>query len=350
MTGFQVIDNKAFDYYRKSWFADAAILFREASNLPGITDRQRFTAKRWMGACYYITGQYAEALEQFGEILKVCQNDEQYHDLVCLTLEYQIHTFVAIADIRDSHAKYLQVLSEIDNSLLWLKDVHKERYRHSILSDKARVLGKMGNIFQAFDFAEKAYAEKKIYGGGFYIGSYIKLVAKYARLLGYQERAREVLKEFREEQDDPHTRVQVMTEWICVLLGMAPPHISEALTVATKIQDLTKSIQSPLNKLVAHGEIGQVYIRAGLYADAFTCFHIVRDIAIMDNQNHQRLLLMRAKEYLECASSLLTQDIDNRANNLTNSLSEFSKEIEVVLNGLMDANNMKSSTRVPAQM
>jgi len=346
MTGFQLIDNKAFEYYRKSWFADAAILFREASNLPGITDRQRFTAKRWMGACYYITGQYAEALEQFGEILKVCQNDERYHDLACLTLEYQIHTFVAIADIKNSHTKYLQVLSEIDKSLSWFTDVRKERYRHSILSDKARVLGKMGNISQAFDCAEKAYAEKKNYNGGFYNGHYVKLVAKYARLLGSQERALEVLKGYRDDEDDPHTRVQVMTEWIRLLLGMTPPHISEALTVAMKIQDLTKRIQSPLNKLVAHGEIGQVYIRAGIYTDALICFQVVRDIAVMDNQNHQRLLLMRAQEYLNCASSLLTQDIDDRADNLMSRLSEFSKEIEMVLNRKLIVNTSTPGTRI----
>jgi tetratricopeptide (TPR) repeat protein len=257
--------------------------------------------------------------------------------LACDTFQFQIHTFVAIADIIRTKEKYEQVLLEIEKVLTWMKDVRHDRDRHCILLDKARVLGKMGNNEKAFDIAEEAYDEKKSYDGGYYSGYYIKVVAKYARLQGLPDRARQILKEFREEQADPHTKVQVLIEWLRLFLEMTPPNIPEAVATAKKMHYLTNTIQSPLNKLVAHGEMGLVYIRAGLLSDALAVFHVVRDSAVLDEQNHQRLLLIRAQEYMTCAGNLLIQDTTPVADNLKTHLSEFSKEIELQMHESVDA-------------
>jgi hypothetical protein len=57
---------------------------------------------------------------------------------------------------------------------------------------------------------------------------------------------------------------------------MTPPNISEAVATAKKMHYLMKNIQSPLNKLVANGEMGLANIRAGLFTDAQAVFQIVR--------------------------------------------------------------------------
>jgi len=333
MQEFSEMYMNAFQHYDQSRYADAATLFLQASSIPGIADREKFMAKRWSGASYYLTGRYSEAVSQFDDILKVCQHDERYYVLACDTFQYQVHTFVAIADIIRTPEKYAQVLSEIEKVLFWIKDVRIDRYRHSILLDKARVLGKMGNIEKAFEIAEEAYAEKKSDSGGYCSGYYIKVVAKYARLQGYPDRALQVLNEFREERADPHTQVQVMIERIRLLLERKPPNIAEAVAIGKKMHYLTNNIQSPLNKLVSHGEMGLMYIRAGLFADAQSVFQVVRDCAVLDEQNHQRLLLIRAQEYMTCAGNLLNQDTTPVAENLKTHLSEFSNEIDMVLNG-----------------
>jgi tetratricopeptide (TPR) repeat protein len=337
MTEFSEVYRKAFQHYDQSRFVDAATLFLQASILPGITEREHLLSRRWLGASYYITGRYSEAVSQFDEILKVCQHDERYYVLACDTFQFQIHTFVAIADIIRTKEKYEQVLLEIDKVLTWMKDVQHDRDRHCILLDKARVLGKMGSIEKAFDVAEEAYDEKKSYHGGYYSGYYIKVVAKYARLQGYPDRARQVLKEFCEERADPHTRVQVLIEWLRLFLDMTPPNISESVATARKMHYLMNNIQSPLNKLVANGEMGLAYIRAGLLSDAQAVFQVVRDSAVLDEQNHQRLLLIRAQEYMTCAGNLLTQDTTPVAVNLKTHLSEFSKEIELQMHEMVDA-------------
>lgn len=79
--------------------------------------------------------------------------------------------------------------------------------------------------------------------------------------------------------------------------------------------------------------MGLVYIRAGLFADAHSLFQVVKDSAVLDEQNHQRLLLIRAQEYITCAGNLLKQNTTPDAVNLKTHLSEFSNEIDMVLNG-----------------
>jgi tetratricopeptide (TPR) repeat protein len=341
MTEFSEVYNKAFQNYDQSRFVDAATLFMQASNLPGITESENLLARRWLGASYYITGRYSEAISQFDDILKICKHDERYYVLACDTFQFQIHTFVAIADIIRTKEKYNQVLSEVEKVLIWMKDVHHDRDRHCILLDKARVLGKMGNIEKAFDIAEEAYAEKKSFHGGYYSGYYIKVLAKYARLQGYPNRARQVLEEFHEERSDPHTRVQILIEWLRLILEMTPPNISEAMATAKKMHYLMKNIQSPLNKLVAHGEVGLAYIRAGLFTDAQAAFQFVRDSAVLDEQNHQRLLLIRAQEYMTCAGNLLIQDTTPYAVNLKTHLSEFSKEFDLLMHESVNVNKSR---------
>jgi hypothetical protein len=78
MTEFSEVYRKAFQNYDQSRFVDAATLFLQASNLPGITEREHLLSRRWLGASYYITGRYSEAVSQFDEILKICQHDERY--------------------------------------------------------------------------------------------------------------------------------------------------------------------------------------------------------------------------------------------------------------------------------
>jgi tetratricopeptide (TPR) repeat protein len=345
MTVFSEVYSKAFQNYDQSRFVDAATLFMQASNIPGITESENLLARRWLGASYYITGRYSEAVSQFDEILKTCKHDERYYVLACDTFQFQIHTFVAIADIIRTKEKYEQVLCEIEKVLTWMKDVRHDRDRHCILLDKARVFGKMGNIEKAFDIAEEAYAEKKLFHGGYYSGYYIKVVAKYARLQGYPDRALQVLNEFHEERADPHTRVQVLIEWLRLFLEMTPLNISEAVATAKKMHFLMKNIQSPLNKLVAHGEMGLAYMRAGLFIDALAVFQVVRDSAVLDEQNHQRLLLIRAQDYMTCAGNLINQDTTPVADNLKTHLSDFSKEIELQINKMVSAKKSCIDTR-----
>jgi hypothetical protein len=68
-------------------------------------------------------------------------------------------------------------------------------------------------------------------------------------------------------------------------------------------------------------------------ADANSVFQVVRDSAVLDEQNHQRLLLIRAQEYMTCAVNLLNQNTTLGTDNLKTHLSEFSNEIDRVLNG-----------------
>jgi len=334
---FDALYSRADDFLGADRFIDAAVLIRHALKATGGTQEDRLLLKIGLGRCLKHTGQYTEAIAQFGEVYSEVK-DSKHHELAYRSLVEQIDTLrvLQMAQDTETHTNLSRRKKLIEKGLCWLRDIGRERWRHMLLLDLSQVLSSLGETEKALDVAEEAYRLRKMYEEypGWVLSDHVRQVARLARILGSYERSLQVLDEMEESEMSPLERVRVFYERILVLRAMKPPMLVEAIDAARRAARLVDEIQKPRTRLFAYEELADIAIVVQSFDEARDSLHVVREVALGDETIDRAYLLRRARYNFQRAQNALLGDDDGAARKLYQMLTEWISEIEDALAAL----------------
>ena len=258
--------------YFNSQFTDAATWYERAMNTSSISPEQRLMAKHSLASSLFVAGVYKEAITLFGEIYSEYRDDPHQLYYAFSAYERAIHVFVYLYTINPTACDLDRMLISVEDGIRWSSDCGKKSWRHTLLLDKSDILAYKDRCSEAFDIAEDAYAVKKAEGGGYYPAHYIENISRFARKLGYFERAQQVLNELNPSRNDNYAMTVGFTEQLRLFNDISPFPEGKALETAKRIIRLAGGVQSPKRMFDAYGMCGLTFIRCRAYDDALNSF------------------------------------------------------------------------------
>jgi len=250
-------------YYRESLFYCAAITFEKALNEPTATETERIIAKYWLASSLRVLGRYRQALMHYAELYNVCKDKHELDGLASKAFQSSIQIRVNLHHMDILPADLHELLASADEGLQWLRDRGKEAHAHALLLDKSEILAALGDLQAALETAQEAFELEEKGKGGYYQGTYIALIAEYARKMGDFRYASKILEKVDEGVNDPHTMVQVLTEKLRLVHAMDPFDADAALDTAWQLRTYCTSIESPRKTIPAYCILACTFARVG---------------------------------------------------------------------------------------
>ena len=333
---FDMLYSRAKDFRNAGRYADSAVLLERALKATGCTEEKRLWARYWLGVCFKMLGRLTEAIAYFGEVYTEA-NDSKHHELTYRSLLDQIVSLGLLQEIQqtETHTNLNKRKEIIEEGLLWLRDIDREKWRHALLSELADVINSLGEEEEALGIAEEAYRLKKRFGGpGWTLSTFAYQVSKFARNLGNYERSLQVLDEMEESEMDTFDLKMVLTGRVSVLQEMDPPRFSEAMDAARRATRLVDEMQEPKGRLFTYAKIADIAIAVQSFDEARDALHVVREVALGAETLNRAILLRQARYSFRRARDAISGDDDGAARKLYQMLTEWFEEIEEALEAL----------------
>jgi tetratricopeptide (TPR) repeat protein len=341
---FETVYQQAERLREASLYADALLLYERALRAPGGSDLDRLSAKFWASECLSLLGRATEAIALQSELYLECWNRPEFYKIAFYALYRQIEALVDLQWGELSTTKATALLKLADDGLRWLRDIGYEDWRPALLVTRARILEELKDSSGALDACEEAYrVDKEFDPPGFVRGAYAKNVARYARLLGHHIRALEVLEEMTSRTMAPLERSGILIERVRVLQAMGSAKTLEALEAARQLVGVAEQLQTPLERLLAHGEMAICAGKAGSLAEARHALEMLLDIALNDRTVSRAGMLREARIYLTSLSEELPISEAMEVHELRAAVDESRKQVEEALELLKADSGHKSA-------
>jgi tetratricopeptide (TPR) repeat protein len=341
---FEILYPQANKLREADLYSDALLLYERALRAPGGSDLDRRWAKHWVSACLSLLGRATEAIALQSELYLECWNRPEYYEIAFRALFGQIEALVRLQSSELSTTKATALLKLADDGLRWLRDIAHEDWRPALLVMRAKVLEELKDYSGALDACEEAYrVEKEFDPPGFVRGFYAQNVARYARRLGHHRRALEVLEEMTNRTATPLERSGILVERVRVLQAMGSDKTLEALEAARQFVRVAEQVQTPLGRLIAHGEMAICAARAESLVEARHALQMLLDLALNDRTVSRAGMLREARIYLTSLSTALPVSEAMEVDELRAAIDESSKQVEEALEFLKSDPGDKSA-------
>ncbi|HUU75072.1 MAG TPA: tetratricopeptide repeat protein [Methanoregulaceae archaeon] len=310
-------------HYYNSQFADAATLYEQAMNTSNISPEKRLMAKYSLASSLFVAGFYKEAITLFGEIYSGYPDDHQNLYYAFNAYERAIHVFVYLYTIDPDACDLDRMLVSVEDGLRWSSDCGNKRWRHVLLLDKSDILAFQGRCSDALDVAEEAYAMKKGAGGGYYAASYIENISRFARKLGYFDRAQQVIDELDPSRNDNYAMVLGLTEQLRLFMDISPFQEARALETAKWIMRHAGEVQAPKRMFDAFGMCVLTFIRCMAYDDALISFGAQSRLSQAGHKELDTYFAWKIGRYTDRARNMLATQRAGKTNRRAKELSEL---------------------------
>ena len=333
---FDMLYSRAMDFRNASRYADSAVLLERALKTAGGTEEKKLRARLQLADCFRMLGRYTEAMAYYGEVYTEA-NDSKHHELTFRSLINQIECLEKIQDIQQTgtHTNLNKRKEIIEEGLLWLRDIDREKWRPSLLLRLAEVINSLGEEEEALGIAEEAYRlEKRFDAPGYTLINFAAQVSRFARNLGNYERSLQVLDEIEKSEISPYGLSILLSARVNVLREMDPPRLTEAIDAARRATRVVDEIQEPRRRLFTYMELADIAIAVQSFDEARDALHMIREIALGNETIDRTYQVRRARYSFRRARNAISGDDDGAARKLYQMLGEWLEEIEEALEAL----------------
>jgi hypothetical protein len=153
----------------------------------------------------------------------------------------------------------------------------------------------------------------------------------------------EVLEEMTSRTMAPLERSGILVERVRVLRAMGSDKTLEALEAARQLVRVAEQQQTPLNRLLAHGEMAICAGQAGSLVEAKHALQMLLDIALNDRTVSRATTLRAARIYLTSLSESLPVSEEMEVHELRAAVDESRKQVEGALELLKSDPGHKSA-------
>ncbi len=293
--------DKGDSYYRESRFRCAAITFEQALDDPSATETDQIIAQYWLASSLRVLGRYREALMHYAELYNTWKDDPEVDGVASKAFQssIQIRLNLHVMDILPADLHELVVSA--DEELQRLRDKGKEKNAHALLLDKSEILAEMGDCQAALETAQEAFELEEKVRGGYYQGTYIAMIAAYARKMGDFRYASAILATVDEKVNDPHTMVEVLTEQLRLIHATDPFDADAALDTTIQLRPYCTTLESPRKAIPAYCLLACTFARLG------RCTSMLDELqslvaAAMNNRADTRAYFLRMS--ISCAEKI----------------------------------------------
>jgi tetratricopeptide (TPR) repeat protein len=314
--------------------ADASEQYDRALRANNGDEEQRLRTQCDLGHCLIMSGRHAEALANVGEAYAsgLGNSDTLIH--VFRAFYLQMESLYRLHEIHngDSEAGLTRLKSLLEEGLVWLVDINRPGWRCTLLFLKAKILWKLGQRARAFELSEIAFREKEQTDcPGFFVVDHAPQVAKHARLLGYRERALEILTRYEHETLSGISRIRLLAERVRLLEELDPPQISAALDEARRMPALSKEIHRSRDQLIAYGELAVAATLAESFSESYDALERAVDIALNDQTLDKTWLLRKSRSYSRESYDIMKTKPSGSATAAVNYVRKFLAQIDEAL-------------------
>ena len=315
--------------------AEALALFEKASRAKGGSDFDRLSVTLSISECCLFLGETLRAIELQRELYRECVHRPAFQEIAFRGLFLLVHSAVQHHWGEFSPAQGKGLLKLVDNGLRWLKEIGKEKWRPALLRVRSQVFEEMKNIKGALADSEEAFrGAKEFHPPGFLPGFYAAAISRYARLLGNFQRAAEVLAEVENLSTDPIELYSILLERARLLRALGKDRAVDALETARQLRQLADEIESPVDKVLAYGELAVCAAKARSPFETTPALTLLLSVALDNHGGVRGRLLHDTHTYLNLVSTELESTKTAQATVLKANILAWKAEVEAATKAL----------------
>jgi tetratricopeptide (TPR) repeat protein len=283
-------------------YADAAEHYDQAIRSGSLNEVVRLDAQLELGHNLIMSGRHAEALANVGEVYSTTRHKSDSPGASFRALYLQIDALYRLQEVYNSDAEegLLRLRNLVDEGLQWLVDVGKAEWRCTLFFLKSRILWKLGQRDLAYELSEIALREKeRSECPGFCAADHALQVVKHARLLGYRERAKEILDRYENEVLLGLSKIRFLAQKVRLVRESDGSENSASLEQARRMLLMSAEIHRARERLIAHGELAVAAFSADSRREGYDALERTVDLALKDQTLDKKWLLRKSRSYVQ---------------------------------------------------
>ncbi|MEW6533583.1 MAG: hypothetical protein AB1473_22335 [Thermodesulfobacteriota bacterium] len=312
-------------------FADASEHYKRAFRTGDMDEAQRLGAQCDLGHNLIMEGRHDEALANLAEAHSTSRANCDFLLETFRAFYLEIDALYRLHEIHSSDAEpgLLRLSSLIDEGLQWLNDVDKTAWSCALLFLKSRILWKLGRRDLAYELSEKALRQKEQFNcPGFADEDHATQVVKHARLLGYRNRAFDVLARYEHRVMSGIGRIRLLAQKVRLLLELSPPDVCAALDEARRLPLFAQEVYRAREQLIAFGELAVAAAAANSQNEWRAALQKTVDCALKDDTLDRKWLLRKSRSYVEEVSHIVDGKDMKRAKSSKRSLASLIERLD----------------------